>query len=256
MTEVRALLFDSGNTRLKWGYYTRGRISKSGSVTHEQLHDKGYAALTSRMPRNVTHAIASNVAGPGLATKLSSVIGLHAAIDVRFVHCQKHAFGVTTSYKQPRRMGVDRWVAMIGAWNEFRCALCIVDAGTALTIDVLDRSGQHLGGQIIPGIDMMGDSLRLRTSNIVPTSRKSPNPGEGLGIFGRSTDDAIAYGSLSAACGAIERAAKRLRSATMRPKIVLTGGDASRILKQLNSNVIHRPNLVLQGLATMLQSDT
>jgi len=256
MTEVRALLFDVGNTRLKWAYYTRGRISKSGSVTHEQLRDKGYAALTSRMPRNVTHAAASNVAGPGLATKLSSVIGLHASIDIRFAHCQKHAFGVTTSYRQPRRLGVDRWVAMIGAWNEFRSALCVVDAGTALTIDVLDRAGLHLGGQIIPGIDMMGDTLRSRTSDIAPASRRSKNPGEGLDIFGKSTDDAIAYGSLSAACGAIERAEKRLRSAAMRPKIVLTGGDASRILKQLNSNVIHRPNLVLQGLATMLQSDT
>ena len=256
MTEVRALLFDAGNTRLKWGYYARGRISKSGSVTHEQLHDTGYAALTSRMPRKVTHAAASNVAGPALATKLSSVIGLHAAVDIRFAHCQKQAFGVTTAYRQPRRLGVDRWVAMIGAWNEFRSALCIVDAGTALTIDVLDRSGQHLGGQIIPGIDMMGESLRIRTSNIAAASRKSRDPGDGLGIFGRSTDDAIVYGSLSAACGAIDRAAKRLRGAAMRPKIVLTGGDASRILKQLNSNVIHRPNLVLQGLATMLQSDT
>ena len=256
MTEVRALLFDAGNTRLKWAYFTRGRISKSGSVTHEQLHDKGYAALTSRMPRNVTHAAASNVAGPGLATKLSSVIGLHASVDIRFAHCQRNAFGVTTSYRQPRRLGVDRWVAMIGAWNEFRSALCVVDAGTALTIDVLDRSGRHLGGQIIPGIDMMGDSLRSRTSDIAPASRRSKNPGEGLDIFGKSTDDAIAYGLLSAACGAIERAEKRLRSAAMRPKIVLTGGDASRILKQLNSNVIHRPNLVLQGLATMLQSDT
>jgi type III pantothenate kinase len=256
MTEVRALLFDAGNTRLKWAYYTRGRISKSGSVTHQQLHDKGYAALTSRMPRNVTHAAASNVAGPGLATKLSSVIGLHASVDIRFAHCQRHAFGVTTSYRQPRRLGVDRWVALIGAWNEFRSAMCVVDAGTALTIDVLDRSGLHLGGQIIPGIDMMGDSLRSRTSDIAPASRRSKNPGEGLDIFGKSTDDAIAYGLLSAACGAIERAEKRLRSAAMRPKIVLTGGDASRILKQLNSNVIHRPNLVLQGLSTMLQSDT
>jgi len=102
----------------------------------------------------------------------------------------------------------------------------------------------------------MGESLRDRTSNIAASSRKSRDPGDGLGIFGRRTDDAIAYGSLSAACGAIDRAAKRLRGAAMRPKIVLTGGDASRILKQLNSNVIHRPNLVLQGLATMLPSDT
>jgi type III pantothenate kinase len=124
-----------------------------------------------------------------------------------------------------------------------------------MTIDVIDRSGQHLGGQIIPGIHLMGESLRSKTSDIAAATKKSRDPGDGLGIFGKNTDDAIAYGTLTAACGAIERAAKRVRSAGMRPKIVLTGGDASRILKQLNSNAIHRPHLVLQGLATMLQSE-
>lgn len=255
MSDVRALLFDIGNTRLKWGYLSGERISKSGSLTHEQIHEKGIGALTTRLPRNVTHAAASNVAGAAFATKFSGVIGLHCGLDLRFAHCEKHAFGVTTSYKQPRRLGVDRWIAMIGAWNEFRSALCIVDAGTAMTIDVVDRTGQHLGGQIIPGIQMMSDSLRTKTSGIAPATRKSRDPGDGLGVFGKSTDDAIAYGTLTAACGAIERAAKRVRSAGMRPKIVLTGGDASRILKQLNSNVIHRPHLVLQGLATTLLSD-
>jgi len=146
-------------------------------------------------------------------------------------------------------------MAMIGAWNEMHCALCVVDAGTAMTIDVIDRSGQHLGGQIIPGIELMSSALRDQTSDIQSTSGKPKDPGDGLGVFGKNTGDAIAYGSLTAACGAIERAAKRLRGAAMRPKIVLTGGDASRILKQLNSNAIHRPHLVLQGLATMLQSE-
>ena len=255
MNDMKAILFDAGNTRLKWGYFSGTRISKSGSLTHEQIHDNGFAAMTNKLPRNVTHAAASNVAGAGFAMKLSSVVGLHYGLDLRIAHCEKRACGVTTSYRQHRRLGVDRWIAMIGAWNEFRSALCIVDAGTAMTIDVVDRSGQHLGGQIVPGIGLMGESLRTRASNIEPVRRKSKDPGDGLGIFGKNTDDAIAYGSLTAACGAIERAAKRLRSAGMRPKIVLTGGDASRILKQLNSNVIHRPHLVLQGLATMLQSE-
>jgi type III pantothenate kinase len=255
MNDIRALLFDIGNTRLKWGYWSDARISKSGDLTHEQIHDKGFAALTTHLPRNVTHALACNVAGTAIATKLSGVIGMHGDLDLRFARCDRTSCGVTTSYKQPRRLGVDRWVAMIGAWNEFKSALCIVDAGTAMTIDVIDRSGQHLGGQIIPGIHLMGESLRSKTSDIAAATKKSRDPGDGLGIFGKNTDDAIAYGTLTAACGAIERAAKRVRSAGMRPKIVLTGGDASRILKQLNSNAIHRPHLVLQGLATMLQSE-
>ena len=255
MSDIQALLFDIGNTRLKWGYWSDGRISKTGDLTHDQIHENGFAALTSRLPRKVTHALACNVAGTGIATKLSGVIGLHCDTDLRFARCDKSAYGVTTSYKQPRRLGVDRWVAMIGAWNEFRSALCIVDAGTAITIDVIDRSGQHLGGQIIPGIHLMGESLRSKTSDIAAATKKSRDPGDRLGVFGKNTDDAIAYGALTAVCGAIERSAKRIRSAGMRPKIVLTGGDASRILKQLNSNAIHRPHLVLQGLATMLQSE-
>ncbi len=255
MSDIQALLFDIGNTRLKWGYWSNGRISKTGDLTHEHIHENGFAALTSRLPRKVTHALACNVAGTGVATKLSGVIGLHCDTDLRFARCDKSAYGVTTSYKQPRRLGVDRWVAMIGAWNEFRSALCIVDAGTAMTIDVIDRSGQHLGGQIIPGIHLMGESLRSKASDIASATKSSRDPGDGLGVFGKNTDDAIAYGALTAVCGAIERSAKRIRSAGMRPKIVLTGGDASRILKQLNSNAIHSPHLVLQGLATMLQSE-
>jgi len=256
MTIIPALLFDVGNTRLKWGVLADGRISKTGSVTHEKLRESGFSAITTRVPRNVSTIAVSNVAGSAFGTRLSGVMGMHCNADIRFAHCEKKAYGVTSSYRQPRRLGVDRWFALIGAWNEFRSALCVVDAGTATTIDAIDKSGQHLGGQIIPGMRLMGESLQRKTSDIAPSGRYGRDPGNELGIFGKNTNDAIANGVLTATCGAIEFAVTRMRRAKLRPKIVLTGGDASRILKQLNSNVIHRPNLVLQGLSIMLQSDT
>ena len=77
-----------------------------------------------------------------------------------------------------------------------------------------------------------------------------------MGVFASNTEGAMQGGAVNAICGAIERAAKVLRSDGYRVKIVLTGGDASRILKQLGDNVLHRPNLVLQGLAFMAQSDS
>ena len=225
-------------------------------MTHEKLHESGFAAVTTRVPRNVSQIAVSNVAGSAFGTRLSGVMGMHCDADIRFAHCVRQAYGVTSGYKQPRRLGVDRWVALIGAWNEFHSALCVVDAGTATTIDVIDKSGQHLGGQIIPGMRLMRESLQRETSDIAPSGKTGRDPGDGMGIFGKNTNDAIAFGALSATCGAIEHAVTRMRSARLRPKIVLTGGDASRILKQLNSNVIHRPNLVLQGLSTIVQSDT
>jgi type III pantothenate kinase len=224
MNEVRALLFDVGNTRLKWGLLEKGRIRRTGSITHTRLHDSGFAALTTRMPRRVDQVLASNVAGASFATRLSGVIGIHCDCDVHFVHCEKQAYGVTNSYRRPRRMGVDRWVAMIGARAEFRGALCIVDAGTAVTIDAMDKDGIHLGGQIIPGLGLMGSVLRADTSDIPVTKRALKDPGRGMAVFARNTDGAVQSGAFGAVCGAIDRAVKVLR--------------------------------VLQGLAFVLESDS
>ena len=255
MSDTFALLFDIGNTRLKWGLLEKGHMRRTGSVTHSKIHDSGFASLTTRLPRRVDRVIASNVAGASFATRLSGVIGIHCACNIHFVHCEKKAFGLTNSYRQPRRMGVDRWVAMIGARSEFRGGLCIVDAGTAVTIDAIDKNGIHMGGQIIPGLALMGNALSSEASNIAATKRTPRVSGPGMALFASNTDGAVQSGAVNAICGAIDRAAKVLRSEGYRVKIVLTGGDASRILKQLGDKVLHRPNLVLQGLAFMVQSD-
>jgi type III pantothenate kinase len=256
MSYFRALLFDVGNSRLKWGVYEHRRICRSGSITHAKLHDSGFAALTTRLPKRVDTVLASNVAGASFATRLSGLISLHCDTDVHFAHTEKEAYGLLNSYRQPRRMGVDRWVAMIGAHAELRSAFCVVDAGTALTIDAVDRAGRHIGGQILPGLNLMARALRSDTSDI-PAARQIPKiASSGMEIFAGNTDAAISNGVFSAVCGAIERAVRTLRAAGYRPKIVLTGGDASRILKQLDGSVLHRPHLVLQGLAHMVESDS
>lgn len=251
----RDLVFDAGNSCLKWGIVEDGEIHKSGRISHSKLQETGFSALTTRVPRRVGRAIVSNVAGTAFGTRLSGVIGLHCGIDMRMARCQKRAYGVTNGYTQPRKLGVDRWAAMVGARHEFRTALCIVDAGTAITIDALDSDGVHIGGQILPGLDMMTTSLDRNTSDIAAATGKSAGPGPGMAIFGRRTADALRSGAMAAAAGAIEFSARRLREHGMRAKIVLTGGDASRILKQLNSKVIHRPHLVLSGLVVMLHND-
>ena len=253
---MRALLFDVGNSRLKWGLYEHGRIGKSGSIAHEKLHDAGFAALTTRLPRRVDQVLASNVAGASFATRLSGQITMHCGAEVHFARSEKAAHGLVNAYRQPRRLGVDRWVAMIGAYSELRSALCVVDAGTAVTIDVVDRSGTHIGGQILPGLHAMAEALRADTSEIPPARKTLKTAGHGIEMFAGNTDNAIGNGVFNAVCGAVERAVRCLRSAGHRPKIVLTGGDASRILQQLDGKVLHRPNLVLQGLAHMVECDS
>jgi len=254
MTTRRALLLDVGNTRIKWGTLERGKIVRTGTVRHDVLHESGFNALTSRLPRDPETVLVSNVAGPGFAAKLTGVLGIHCNADVRFARSEKSAFGVQNSYRQPRRMGVDRWAALVGARAESKSALCIVDAGTAVTIDALDRHGQHLGGQIIPGLHLMAAALKSNTSGISDLRLRPTDPGSGMALFANSTERAVHTGALNAICGAIERAVRIMRAEGYKPGIILTGGGASRILKQLDGKILHRPNLVLQGLAFMLQS--
>jgi type III pantothenate kinase len=256
MSGTRALLFDVGNTRLKWGLLEKGHIRRTGYATHSSIRESGFSLLMARLPRRVDRVVASNVAGASFATRLSGVIRIHCDRDIHFVHCEKKAFGLTNSYKQPRRMGVDRWVAMIGARSEFRGGLCVVDAGTAVTIDAIDKNGNHLGGQIIPGLALMSNALSCEASGISIVKRTPQTPAPGMDAFACDTDGAVWSGAVNAICGAIDRAAQMLRSEGYRAKIVLTGGDASRILKQLGEKVLHRPNLVLQGLAFIVQSDS
>ncbi len=251
---MNALLLDVGNTRLKWATSRHGELGRSRSILRARLDERGLAALTAKLPRRVDTILVSNVAGPSFGMRLSGVLGIHCDCDVHFVSTAKNAFGVTNGYRQPRRMGVDRWVAMIGAWAELgRCCL-IVDAGTAVTLDVLDDGGNHLGGQILPGMQLMAGTLAGETSDIGAVAGSRKRVASGMEIFGRSTAEAVRNGAGNAVTGAVERAITTLRSNAYDPVVVLTGGDASRMLDAFAEEPLLRPDLVLQGLKHILEN--
>ncbi len=249
---MKALLLDVGNTRLKWGVLEGGQIHKTGHISMRKVRDEGPGILTSRLPRNVDTVHVSNVAGATFATRLSGVIGAHCGCDVHFAKSGRQACGVRSGYRHPRRLGVDRWVAMIGAWAELESACVVVDAGTAVTIDAIDDDGQHLGGQILPGVRLMFEALAASTSDIPAVGGKLA-AASGLDMFGDTTSKAVQHGGWNAVAGAVDRAFTTLRSNAYEPVVVLTGGDASRMLTALGTEPLHRPHLVLQGLARMLR---
>lgn len=249
---MRALLLDIGNTRLKWGVYDGTGFRETGDILQSDIRERGLSVLTSRLPPDVDAVWASNVAGAGFGARLNAVIRVHCGCEVHFTAVAKQAFGLRNGYVDSRRLGVDRWVAMIGAWAEEQTACLIVDAGTAVTIDAVDTEGRHLGGQIIPGIALMARALSVATSDIPLVDAGRDSLSAGQQIFGNSTSEAVSLGSVNAIVGAVERAARTMCARDCKPRIVLTGGDASRILRMLDEPIQHRPHLVLSGLAHML----
>ncbi len=252
---MRTLLIDAGNTRLKWGVLEEGGIHETGHILMADLESAGIATITTRLPRDIGRAFVSNVAGQSFATRLTGILTAHYDCEVHFAKTSAESCGVVNAYDDPRQMGVDRWVAMIGAWAEFRRSVIVVDAGTAVTIDSIDDAGRHLGGQIIPGFGLMTSVLGSETSEIPGFEHAEWDAPPSLAMFGTTTRDCVLNGSTNAVCGAIERAISVLRSNAYDPVVVLTGGDASAILGALETAPEHRPELVLAGLEELLDHE-
>ena len=126
--------------------------------------------------------------------------------------------GVTNQYADVSRLGTDRWLAMLAAYRRAGGACMIIDSGTAFTIDVLDAQGLHLGGYIIPGLQLMRSSLESNTS-----IRLSDNYSAYSQSLGHSTDEAVFNGTVTVLLATI----KQLRESMGAVEIYFAGGDGA-----------------------------
>jgi type III pantothenate kinase len=246
---LHALLLDIGNSRIKWGVLEDDVVGHTGDITHASIAEQGMSGLISQLPRQVDAAFASNVAGTSFAEEIGEAVHSRYDCELQFAASEQRSNGVTNSYHEPSQLGVDRWVAMIGTRAEIKTCCVVIDVGTAITIDVLDDDGQHLGGQILPGLRLMSESLSNQTSDIKRVDVLTDGGGQGLDMFANNTDGAVRQGATNAVLGAIERSTRVLTSAGHDATTILTGGDAPQLLPSLSEEILHRPHLVLQGLA-------
>ena len=160
-----------------------------------------------------------------------------------FLDPSKNCFGVTSAYEDPGSLGADRLAALIAAKVRYPGSTCIVDCGTAVTVDALDPGGVHRGGVIFPGFSSMRAALEMDTAMGVEEEADS------FAVPATSTWDAIYSGCLSAVAGGIMQAIDRMQvEGTPFDQVILTGGDAELLVSLLTQKVIHEPHWVLEGL--------
>lgn len=247
------LLIDIGNSRVKWAGLQRGKRATGHSAPRPPENEwEAFAAMawgTLRAPKKI---LVCNVAGQNHAEALRAWTLQHWQVEPRFILAQTAAYGVHNAYTVPERLGADRWVALIAARARWKTALCVVDAGTAITLDVIDADGAHLGGLILPGIEMMRRSL-LERSEGIRLAADTPAPGD-ISLLARDTRDGIDGGTLYAAVAAIDRIIADTGAAlNLSLTRVITGGDAETILPLLAGPYHHVPELVLDGLAVIAE---
>ena len=233
---------DIGNTRAKWRVSSEGSVIDSGMLDTRCKDWAVFHSLQSHQPERVR---VSNVAGSEVRERVRHIAAKAFGLEVEFAVASKVVGEVVSGYEQPGRLGVDRWLALLAGWELFGSRCVVVDAGSALTFDFLDEQARHLGGYIIPGRQMMLNSLLRGTSGV----RAEASQAEDVS-YGQNTDTAVHNGCLAMTVALIE---KMLSTEGLgMNKLVLTGGDAKSLLTHLPSSVVHIPDLVLDGLPLAL----
>lgn len=235
------LCIDSGNTRIKWGLTDGKGWLARGALVQAELD--GLAAVLSSYPL-AARALIANVAGAQVAAAMRSALAslLMAPDSVIEVRAEAVRAGVRNGYREPGRLGVDRWCALIGARSQVSGAALVVMAGTATTVDTLSADGLFRGGLILPGIELMRRSLARDTAGL-PFAEGQHQP------WPQCTDDAIVSGILEAQAGAIERAWRQLDDVAA--PCLLSGGAAGRLSGLLDLPVRLIEDLPLEGLRVL-----
>jgi len=240
------LLVDVGNTRIKWLLWQQGRTGPGGSLLHKGLAPAGLGERLWSGLERPSQVVIANVAGTEMAAALRSWIQQIWRLEPRFATTAASGFGVSNAYAVPAQMGVDRWVAMVGARARSGQSCCIVDCGTAVTVDALTADGMHLGGVIFPGVRLMREALYRDTRQIPAEDRGQAT------VFGQSTRDCVWGGTTYAVAAAIDGIAERMEERLPgEAQRLLTGGDADLLLPYLRGRYRLEPELIFQGLLVM-----
>jgi type III pantothenate kinase len=236
------LALDIGNSRLKWT-----RVERDGQRRHGAIawRDGGIAAAFDAIDGGTApqRIVGACVAGAECTAAVGARAHARWSLPIEWLAVSAAAHGVRNGYRDPGELGVDRWLGVIAAWQQARGAACVIDCGTATTVNVIGADGEFRGGLIAPGVNLMQRALASHTAQLF-------SPGAIAAEWpARSTADAIRVGTLNAACGGIERALARLRAeAGVEPRCFITGGEAPLLASQLAVPCEHVPDLVLRGV--------
>ncbi len=232
------LLVDAGNTRLKWLLVRDGHLVGSGSAILDA--DDPFCDIRCQSAY-IKRIAVSTVISEERRRYLQMQLESFCRAPIVFHWAEPHRGGLVNAYAETDRMGADRWHAMYAAWQADAGGFAVVDAGSAITIDYVADSGQHLGGYILPGKQMMLRSLRQDAARIgfEISDVHAAEPGA-------STTECVQHGLVwlwASMAARIEADCSRLGLG----RVLVTGGDAEGLL-DAGLAAHHEPSLVLRGL--------
>jgi type III pantothenate kinase len=245
------LEIDAGNTRIKWRLRKREGnewvTQSEGFVFAEEKTPVAFLEFGRQLEKmpvsDVERMLVASVRGDDFRTAFTTLMTEKWRITPEFAESSSRCAGVVNGYTFPEKLGVDRWLAMVAAYDDAGRACCILNCGTTITFDLMANDGRHLGGYIVPGLRLMRNALAARSPALMLSTEQWGETG-----LGDSTEKAIHHGLLKMAAGFAADLHKQYEKMES-PIWYISGGDGELLQRHLPWSTKLVPTLVLDGLA-------
>lgn len=201
-----------------------------------------------------TRVLVANGAGAAAGESLQHAFRSAWRVEAEFVVPRASAAGLYCA--EPRAIGVDRWLAMLGAQQRADgSAVAVVTCGAVLAVDLVDAGGRHRGGYVVPAVRQMREALYARTGALARLAALAAPAVEGL--YGVNTAGGIEQGARVALASLAEHARRELEALARAPTLAfVTGSEAAELRAHLPAEFVTAPDLVLEGLACVAEEGT
>jgi type III pantothenate kinase len=243
------LLIDWGNSYLKWmqvDALTPAEVCQSSIQVSETLTD-----LVEQLETNYQHTLIASVRKDEDNQQLQAALRANSG-SIKFAQTASRACGVTCAYTNPEQLGIDRWLGVIAA-AESESSNAVISIGSAITLDLV-RDKVHLGGQIVPGLRLLQESLN-QTGRV---RAQYPLPEKAEQFLGNSTSECVHLGLQNLIAGYIENLINQCESKFQVADFIMTGGGSQFWINRFEvpgRRLEHRPALVFEGLAQLFSEN-
>lgn len=236
------LVIDIGNTRTKFSVFNNGEVLITVPVN--EFLPEHIDVLQNEHP-DLRKVILSAVKdySPELRTALQNKFDFFLELDANT------PLPIENCYRTPETLGKDRIAAVVGGFDLYpETNLLVIDAGTAITYDILNEKHQYLGGNISPGIEMRYKALHQFTGKLPLIGHKKFDK-----LYGTTTEEAIWAGIQHGVVFEVDKAIDTFKEFYKNLKVIITGGDADFFDKKLKNSFFVNFNLTALGLNSILE---
>ena len=247
------LAIDIGNTTTSFGVFEKSKLKSQFAIATQPWRTPDEITLqlkalatTRKLHLSAAKQIVICSVVPRMTAVLTESLKSLEAVPIAIVG-QDVQVPLKNKYRYPEQVGQDRLVGAFAAWQRFKNTCIVADFGTAITIDVVTKAGEYLGGVIAPGLEISLEALATRTALLPKVELKEPPQ-----LLGQDTANSIRSGLIYGCAALCDGLISQLKAQYGPNAVVVATGGASPLIAKYANTLHHvRPNLVLEGLSAL-----